>query len=520
MNKQWLGRAFAIAAVALLALLLSTSTLSSKQTNSGQNATAAPLPWTAPVPKATCGRLDRTEGGLQGQITPGERSSGKSEGGYNCNLELVGQFQGEGAYSQDGPAFLDNCAYFATENRSGLKHAGVVVLDVSDPQHPQPTAYLDDTPAGRNPHETLKVNEARKLLAVAESNGPNFAVYDLSADCRHPVLKSSLTLPGSQAHMGGWAPDGKTYYVGQNNRGIGGTMPVVDVTDPSHAKLLLTWKFMGDGRPHDVNLNAPGTRLYAGQAGLFGNTGSSAGPDGLVILDVSDIQLRKTNPQIRVVSTLFWDDQGQVEQMFPFSKNGRQYVVSTDESGGAGGAGGLKAACARGASPYGYPQIIDITDETKPTLGSKLRLEVNDPANCRALLTDSADTGGGTPVYNAERCNADRASNPTMLACGFQNGGLRVFDIRDLNRPKEIAYFKPPAVRKAFLPGSGSWAQAVDRTYDKISGFARFNKIAASGTRGREMQIWFVSDGNGFQVVRFSDAFTAAHKDLFDDAAK
>ena len=106
-----------------------------------------------------------------------------------------------------------------------------------------------------------------------------------------------------------------------------------------------------------------------------------------------------------------------------------------------------------------------------------------------------------------------------MLACGFQNGGLRVFDIRDLSRPKEIAYFKPPAVRKALLPGSGSWAQAVDRTYDKISGFARFKKVPANGTRGREMQIWFVSDGNGFQVVRFSDAFTAAHKDLFDDAA-
>ena len=75
-------------------------------------------------------------------------------------------------------------------------------------------------------------------------------------------------------------------------------------------------------------------------------------------------------------------------------------------------------------------------------------------------------------------------------------------------------------MRKAFLPGSGSWAPAVDRTCDKISGFARFNKVTASGTRGREMQIWFVSDGNGFQVVRFSDPFTAAHKDLFDDAAK
>jgi len=240
-----------------------------------------------------------------------------------------------------------------------------VVVDVSDARHPQPAAYLDDTPAGRNPHETLKVNEARKLLAVAENNGPNFAVYDLSADCRHPVLKSSITLPGSQAHMGGWAPDGKTYYVGQNNRGIGGTLPVVDVTDPSNPKPLLTWKFTVTAGPTTSTSNASGTRLYAGQAGVFGNTASSIGPDGLVILDVSDIQARRPDPQIRVLGTLFWDDQGQVEQMFPFTRNGRQYVVSTDESGGAGGAGGLKAACDRGASPYGYPQIVDITDETK-----------------------------------------------------------------------------------------------------------------------------------------------------------
>jgi LVIVD repeat-containing protein len=517
MNRQEIVKAVAIAAVALPVLLLGTP-MTASQTSARQSATAQPVPSTAPVPKATCGRMDRTETGLQGQTTPDERSSGRSDRGFNCNLELVGQFQGEGAFSQDGPAFLDNCAYYATENRAGQKHAGVVVVDASDPRHPQATAYLDDTPAGRNPHETLKVNEARKLLAVAENNGPNFAVYDLSADCRHPVLKSSVTLPGSQAHMGGWAPDGKTYYVGQNNRGVGGTLPVVDVSDPSNAKLLLTWKFTGEGRPHDVNLNASGTRLYAGQPGTFGNTGSSVGPDGLVILDVSDIQARRANPQIRILGTLYWDDQGQVEQMFPFTRNGRQYVVSTDESGGAGGAGGLKAACDRGASPYGYPQIVDITDEAKPRLVSKLRLEVNDPARCRALLTDPPDTGGGTPVYNAERCNADRATNPNMLVCGFQNAGLRVFDIRDLSRPKEIAYFKPPAVRKAVLPGSGSWTQTADRTYDKISGFARFKRVPASGTRAPEMQIWFVSDGNGFQVVRFSDAFTAAHKDLFDGA--
>lgn len=499
MHTQRFIKALAIAAVAVPALLLGTSIPSASQNSTADR----------PVPKATCGRSDHPESGLQGQTTPRERSSGDSERAYNCNLELVGQFQGEGAFSQDGPAYSGDCAYFATENRSGQQHPGVVVVDVSDPRHPQPTAYLNDTAAARNPHETLKVNEARKLLAVAENNGPGFAVYDLSADCRHPVLKSSITLPGSQAHMGGWAPDGRTYYVGQANRGVGGTLPVVDVSNPSNPKLLLTWKFSGEGRPHDVNFNAAGTRLYAGQPGLFGNTGSSAGADGLVILDVSDIQSRRPNPQIRIISTLFWNDQGQVEQMYPFTSNGRQYVVSTDESGGAGGAGGLRAACARRASPYGYAQIIDVTDEKAPRIVSKLMLEVNAPGNCDALLDDPQDTGGGTPVYNCERCTVDRANNPTMLACGYQNAGLRVFDIRDLSRPAEIAYFKPRAVRKTMLPGSGSWTQGVDRTFDKISGFPRFRQLPANGTRGPEMQIWFVSDGNGFQVVRFTGALPA-----------
>ena len=94
MTKQELVRAFAIATVASLGLLLSTSILLA--------ANADRSPWTGPVPKADCGRWDWTESGLQGQTTPWERESGDSEGGYNCNLELVGQFQGEGARSQGG----------------------------------------------------------------------------------------------------------------------------------------------------------------------------------------------------------------------------------------------------------------------------------------------------------------------------------------------------------------------------------------------------------------------------------
>jgi len=363
MKKQTLFGAFAISNVALLGPLLGISVVAAAGTAVGDKvANADPVPWTGPVPKANCGPRDRTESGLQGQTTPEERSSGDSTLGYNCNLELVGKYQGEGAFSQDGPAYADDCAYYATDNITPQqKHHGVVVVDASDPRHPQPTAYLDDTPAILAPHETLKHNDRRHLLAVAEFNGPGFAVYDTSADCRYPARKASIELGGSSAHMGNFAPDGLTYYIGQSNRGIGGFLYIVDLTHPSKPKQLPPWQYLGDGSPHEAWLNThafvpglpEGTRLYAGQPGLFGNTGSSIGPDGLVIEDVSDYQFRRPNPQIRIISELFWDDQGQAEEMLPVTIKGRQYIISTDESGGAGGAGGLPAACSRGGVGVG-----------------------------------------------------------------------------------------------------------------------------------------------------------------------
>ena len=220
--------------------------------------------------------------------------------------------------------------------------------------------------------------------------------------------------------------------------------------------------------------------------------------------------------------------------MYPITIHGRHYVVSSDESGGAGGAGGLAGACARGASPYGYPNIIDITDEKNPTIVAKLKLEVSDAANCNLMLGDPPDKGAGAPAYNDERCVANRPDNPTMLACSFQNAGLRVFDISDLAHPKEIAYYKPPAPRDAILPGSGSWSPGVDLTVDRIAGYARWQKVVPGGNKAKQngnangngngngndnkdpqFEIWTISDGNGFQVLRFSDDFVASHRDLF-----
>jgi hypothetical protein len=196
--------------------------------------------------------------------------------------------------------------------------------------------------------------------------------------------------------------------------------------------------------------------------------------------------------------------------MHPVTIKGHPYILSSDEAGGAGGVGGWAAACARGASAFGYPQIIDVGDETNPKIIAKLMLEVNDPANCSLLLSqtppDPPGTAPGTNLpaisgttnYSNERCVADRPNNARMLACTFQHAGLRVFDVRDPHNPKEIAYWKPPAVRTEVQPGSGSWAPGVDRTIDKIAGYPRWRR------HGRELQLWTVSDGNGFHVLRFT----------------
>src|SRR5213076_3291972 len=101
MNKQRLVRGFAISTVSLLGLLLSNSIFSADVASAGGKR-ANQIGSMGPVPKAQCGPSDHTESGLQGQTTSSERASGDSQLGYNCNLELVGQFRGREPFRRTG----------------------------------------------------------------------------------------------------------------------------------------------------------------------------------------------------------------------------------------------------------------------------------------------------------------------------------------------------------------------------------------------------------------------------------
>src|SRR6202008_4259543 len=92
-------------------------------------------------------------------------------------------------------AFYDTALLFPT---NALKldgtSTGVAVLDMSDPAHPVQTDTLTELPM-LSPHEALNINAKRGLLAAVLGNPSTYpglvSIYDVHADCRHPVLQST-----------------------------------------------------------------------------------------------------------------------------------------------------------------------------------------------------------------------------------------------------------------------------------------------------------------------------------------
>ena len=474
----------------------------------GDGSANQPIPLT--VAKASCGPNDNPETGLQGQVPAALRASGFK--GFSCNLQLIGQSKGDGASWQH--AFFQDksghtCSYYDTSSplngTANRTHLGVVVIDTTVPSNPTPTAYLTSV-AMMDPWESLKVNAQRQLLGAEDAkNGTDVPedgtvntgtglldLYDLSGDCRNPQLLSSVTtgttangdaaaLPPGEilaGHEGSFSPDGLTWYGG--DRGTPKKYTATDISSTLHPRLLGTWTVPKltptTVTTHGLSISDDGMRAYVSQAGVLGSQVDllSAPPaNGILILDVSDFQKRVANPQFRLVGSLLWRDGGQMQHTILATIGGKSYLVAVDESGpGGSNAAGWQASCAAGLPPFNMARIIDISDETSPKLVSRLMLETHDPKNCDKILPDLV--GRSSFTYGSHYCSIDNRHNATTLACGYFNSGIRVFDIRDAARPKEIAYFNPPGtttpspgsnhvVRKQWVAGGPDWCNAQVR---------------------------------------------------------
>jgi hypothetical protein len=471
----------------------------------GDLATSAPLT----VRRATCGPKDRPEVGLQGQVPAPLRKVG-GFAGSSCNLELVGQNRGDGAGWQ-AVFFTDSaghaCAYYDTApSKVDRTHTGVVVVDATDPIHPTPTDYLTSD-AMDNPLESLKVNEKRQILGAIRSldgrDGPEIELYDLSVDCRSPRLLSRPSgMAGTAAASrdtvrgdeGSFSPDGLTYYA-TNLRA--GSIYVIDIADPQKPKLLAEWSLPFNQRTSGLSISEDGNRAFLT---LFGHglaapaSDASSLDNGVVIADVSDVQSRKPNPQIKAISTLLWGDGSASHQTLPVRINGSAFLIASDQGGSSvSNASGWAAACSARLPAWSMVRIIDIRDERNPTITSKLQLEMNDPRNCDKVIPDLAGVSGFT--YDSHYCSVDNKRDATTLACAFFESGIRVFDIRDPLHPREIAYFVPPSVTIP-SPGSQNTRAKANGRPDHCS--AQMSLNATSGS------LMTTCQDSGFLALKFA----------------
>ncbi len=438
------------------------------------------------VAAANCGPGSSPETGLQGQVPRADRISGRNRQGYSCNLELVGQYQGEGSATIS--AIGGHCAYMSTAyaGRSSKKQPGVQVVDVSNPAAPRFVRSLATQAFALGTWESLKVNAAGTMLAGAgvgsQIGSGKFDLYDIT-DCANPKLlnqsKTGDSLPVfNLAHEGEWSPDGKTYWTS----GLAaGALTAIDVSNPAQPKMI----YFGGASvlvDHGMSFNSDGTRMYL--ASLF--------PAGILILDVSDIQNRKpSNRRVREISRINWVDGSATQRALPTTIKGRPYLIVMDEIGAQDMGGGIR--------------FIDITDERNPVIVSHIRLAAQLKEFAEIAKVDSADNS--IFKYDAHYCSVDRPVDPTALACGYFQSGVRVFDIRDPLKPKEIAYFNPPAQtgKNAQLPGSEHAASPV------LSGILQ-GQVAdlsadwcSSAPRFVNGQLWMVCQDNGFLALKFTN---------------
>jgi hypothetical protein len=505
---------------------------------------------------ATCGRHDRPESGVQGFDPLQDRYAAGVPRAFNCNLDLIGQARGDGA--ELGMAITDRCIFYsqnvATNVPVALEHPGIVVVDAVDPKDPKIVNHLDITGA-IDTAQSIAVSQKRKLLItgsvyreesgrmVLNKPGPTIDIFDVS-DCTHPVLKFSGLIPSFYYHTGEFSADGNTFWAASGPYLPAGSVSALDVSDPSHPKLFAQWHAEDSifNYFHGVSVSDDGKTVYvAGGNNVFRSDTAFSWkelnkepPQGVFLLDASEVQSRKPNAKIRGIGHLYWNDVTSPQYVYPMTIKGHKYLWFVDLMGSLStfdvaipgrnlGSGAMPLrgftdpdassapACRRYPTRpgWGYISIVDIDNPARPVRVSGIRLAVDDPKNCASEAPQPRLRG-----YMGMYCDVDNYQDGRMMACSLAESGVRVFDIRDVRHPREIAYYKPPAAGAAVRKASGFQAYLDD------SGTLQGSYHGADMTgslffANGDKQIWFTSIDNGAQIVGFSKELMQREKNLF-----
>jgi len=154
----------------------------------------------------------------------------------------------------------------------------------------------------------------------------------------------------------------------------------------------------------------------------------------------------------------------------PVTVDGRAYLVEVDE---------FSTDITRydPDAGVGAARIIDVQDPRRPVVVANIRLEVHTAQARSGPQKDDPAANRDMTGYAAHYCAVPRQREPHIVACSFIRSGLRVFDIRNPLRPREVAYFNAP---------------------DPQGGVA----LSAPAFVPERREIWYTDQRSGFWAVR------------------
>jgi hypothetical protein len=412
---------------------------------------------------ALCGPDDTAEPGIQGEVPAGQKAN------YNCGLKLVGELPRSGNVQGAG-----TCAYV----RSG---STVFIIDVSNPAKP--------VEAGSVPvqggSETMRAVVARDRAVLVSGS----SVYDIS-NCLHPVLAGEIKwppvgLPGQPAPVGLPAPVRSLPHDLRLNRGATKVYASFGVweADITNLKDPTSWK-VTDYRcdvnaqipgpwsePHRVTLKAglslcadatrpapAGANYVTGASGLQSamfwpqvahSPDFNADDTRLYVGDqAGGAAVNWQQPKVHIIDLtrnppkVLGEVDGPGHGLDWFrSANGREYVLHSNEggTGNIAGLGQIGDPCKPHPRPtsLGWAFQAYISDVTRPDKArnvSMVTLAINEPEFCEVRRASKSDPWTSYHMV-------DNPLNAKFAAVSFGSSGLRVFDIRKPEAPREVAYF-------------------------------------------------------------------------------
>ncbi|MCA1644075.1 MAG: hypothetical protein LC797_00955 [Chloroflexi bacterium] len=348
------------------------------------------------------------------------------------NMRLVGQtnLKGHGDCMhinvKDGFAFVGHM---------GESRVGTSVVDVSNPRQPQVVAQLE-TPPGTHSHkvqvvgDVLLVNYERSaaLEPQATSWQGGLKVFDISKPAL-PREVAFLKMAGRGVHrMTYWAPP-YAYMSGSDEGFIDQFLIIVDLSEPTRPCEVGRWWFPGQHTaggetptwtPTQAHGGAPGARRYALHHPLIRGDRAYCGywDAGLVILDIAD----KARPKL--ISHLDFGANVSTATHTALPLPGRDVLIVTDEQ--------LANDC-KGMQTR--VRVVDIADESQPRVVSEFPVPEG----------DFCARGGRFGPHNVHEMRPGSLVNPNEVYVTWFNAGLRVVDVADASRPREVAHFVPEA---------------------------------------------------------------------------